>query len=574
MIINEIKLNLNEDISMLPEKIKKKTREHISNYRIVKESIDARDKSNIKKVYSVEINYKKSENWGIPFFRPDSLVKGAHNDDMHQTEKILLSEQSEESRPIIIGFGPSGMFAALTLAKAGLRPIVLERGNDVDTRTRDVENFWNGKGLNAESNVQFGEGGAGTFSDGKLTTGTKDPRIKWVLEEFVDHGAPDEILYKAKPHIGTDILRSVVKSIRKDIINLGGEVRFCSKVTNLIIEDNNVIGVKVCKTFKESPQNDTIDSHSINCHSECSEESIFTRDVILAIGHSARDTFRWLSDSGIEMEQKPFSIGVRIEHDQDIIDIAQYGRPARELGLPVADYKLNHRCENGRGVYTFCMCPGGRVVAASSEVGGMVTNGMSNHGRDSGRANSGMLVDVRTSDFGSEDVLAGVYFQEKYEHIAFMNGIKQHLETVGNLSNNVLSQNESNDFKKYDSSNSCFIPNTTWGMLRDGKSPLVEECLPEFASEAMREAMPFFGRKIKGFDSDDAKIYAVEARSSSPVRIIRDENFEGKHNFGAKPLHGFYPAGEGAGYAGGIMSAAVDGIKVAEKIIQSNWDEK
>lgn len=540
MIIEQIKLNIDEDINVLPEKIKKKFRGHISNYRIVKESIDARDKQNIKKVYSVEVNYKKSSEWGIPERNVDIGYLNDTNaekaNDVYNANSIG-KENNKLNRPIVIGFGPAGMFSALALAKAGLKPIVLERGNDVDTRVRDVENYWNGKGLNTESNVQFGEGGAGTFSDGKLTTGTKDFRIRWVLEEFVSHGAPDDILYKSKPHIGTDILRDVVKSIRKDIISLGGEVIFGAKVIELVMEDNDIAGVTYINDGKK--------------------KTIKTSNVILAIGHSSRDTFRWLCDTGIEMEKKPFSIGVRIEHDQDVIDTSQYGRPAGELGLDVSAYKLSYRCENGRGVYTFCMCPGGRVIAASSQRDGLVTNGMSNRDRGSGKANSALLVDVRTEDFESEDVLAGVYFQEKYEHIAFVNGLKQYAKITG-------ATNFDPDV--------CFIPNTTWGELKNGNAPLVSECIPSFALDSMKEAMPNFGKKIKGFDSDDALIYAVEARSSSPVRILRDENLEGKHNFGAKPLHGFYPCGEGAGYAGGIMSAAVDGIKVAEKIIEKTMN--
>ncbi len=576
----------------------------------------------------------------------------------------LPSARVLRDRPIIVGFGPAGMFAALILAQAGLRPLVLERGQEVDARTASVERFWREGTLNEQSNVQFGEGGAGTFSDGKLTTGIKDARIRKVLEEFVAAGAPKEILYKQKPHIGTDVLRLVVKNIREEIKRLGGEVRFNTLVEDLRVEDGRVSGVICAQDGAETDHESGAQPQEQNCGdlapklAQNSEDSrgarafqdtqppangggdlapqnaqksengcgIPTRclpcqTVIFAMGHSARDTFRRLRARGIAMSQKPFSVGVRIEHPQDMIDIAQYGAPGRELGLPPADYKLSWRCENGRGVYTFCMCPGGKVVIASSQAGGVVTNGMSYHDRASGIANSALLCDVRTSDFGSDDVLAGVIFQEKLEHQAFLAG-----------------------------GSSYAPPRCTWGELRNGQAPQVESCLPNFAVAALREAMPHLGRKLQGFDNPDAMVTAVETRSSSPVRFARNADYEGACSAAAgtarskfagtphyaadavmldastretgistnaphhaadavmldaampetgistnaphyaadaapcdnsmptvgnetepadgKTLIGFYPCGEGAGYAGGIMSAAVDGIRVAETIIR------
>lgn len=517
--IHEIKLNLGEPFEKLPGKIVKKIGNKglaVGSWTVVKESIDARDKSSIKMVYSVDFEAVSAKNPEKKItLAPNPKIKLEEAPDM--TYKAAVSSAGAapmKNRPVIVGFGPAGMFAGLILAQAGYKPIVLERGLDVDSRTAAVEKFWATGQLDTESNVQFGEGGAGTFSDGKLTTGIKDARIRKVLEELVKAGSPEDILYKQKPHVGTDILRDVVKSIREEIKTLGGEVRFCACVSDFVENAGKLSAVRLA------------DGSLVPCEA-----------AVFAIGHSSRDTFRWLHEKGIEMSQKPFSIGLRIEHPQDLIDKAQYGAPARELGLPVADYKLNHRCENGRGVYTFCMCPGGHVVIASSQEGGVVTNGMSYHGRDTGVANSALLCDVRTEDFGSDYVLAGVEFQEKYEHLAYING--------------------GSNYK---------APSSTWGELRDGKAPHVEGSLPEFAVAAMREAMPHLGRKLRGFDSDDAKVTATEARSSSPVRFARDENYEG--NLKDTKLEGFYPCGEGAGYAGGIMSAAVDGIRVAEAIIK------
>ena len=416
-------------------------------------------------------------------------------------------------RPVIAGFGPCGIFCALILAQQGYRPIVLERGKCVSERAEDVQNFWNGSALNTESNVQFGEGGAGTFSDGKLTTGIKDPRIHKVLSEFVSAGAPEEILYKNKPHIGTDLLRDVVANIREEIIRLGGEIRFSSKLVGIDAPSGKIKAIKAEDVL-------TGESYTIE-----------TENLVLAIGHSARDTFRYAHELGIQMSAKPFSIGVRIEHPQKMVDESQYGKTK---GLPPAEYKLSHRCENGRGVYTFCMCPGGEVIMSSSQEGGVVTNGMSNHKRDSGTANSGLLVDVRVSDFDGDDVLAGVEFQEKYERLAYKNGGGRYA-----------------------------FPKTCWSKFRDGDkdAKAVIDSLPSFAVESIREAMPYLGRKLKGFDDDNAVMKAVETRSSSPVRFFRDDNLQGS-------IKGLYPAGEGAGYAGGITSAACDGIKVAEKIIE------
>ena len=510
-IINQVKLNIGESISNLPVKISQKEHIKVKNWRIIKESIDARDKSAIKMVYSVEYNYDESaarEEYEIPCI----------------TGKM-------PRRPVVVGFGPCGIFCGLVLARAGLKPIIIERGWDVDKRAEQVRHFWKTGELDINSNVQFGEGGAGTFSDGKLTTGIKDERLGFVLSELAKHGGPDDILFKAKPHIGTDVLREVVKNIRLEIIESGGEILFGKYVSGMKLSaDNRIEAIQISDT-------------------ESSEERfIDAEDVVFAIGHSSRDTFRWLEKQKIQMSQKPFSIGVRVEHPQAVIDRAQYGDIHENLGLPAADYKLNVRVSDGRGVYTFCMCPGGEVITASSQTGGVVTNGMSNHDRNSGFANSAVLCDVRTEDFGSDHVLAGVEFQEKYERLAFVNGRKQ----AGMLPEEI---------GKY------VKPECLWREFRDDVSNTVTESLPEFCTKAIKEAMPLFGKKLKGFDDDETKMYAVEARSSSPVRFRRDESFCGYLTDG-KRIEGFYPAGEGAGYAGGIVSAAVDGIRIAEAIIR------
>jgi len=506
--ISQIKLAPGDSKDQIPAKIITKLRRRdlmVTDYRIVRESIDARDKHDIKLVYTVDFQVVKRQ-------KPKQFA--ALNMDEAPEYPYIDVPSGEEPmlhRPVIVGFGPCGMFAGLLLASRGYRPLIIERGKNVDARMADVEAFWNGGELNEESNVQFGEGGAGTFSDGKLTTGISDPRKIHILEMFVAMGADPDILYQHKPHIGTDVLRGVVKNIRKRIIKNGGEVRFQTRLVEINTKNKAVKSVVV-----ESPTEGRYE--------------IETEDVILAIGHSARDTLRYLLDRGVKMQQKPFSIGVRIEHPQALIDEAQFGS---EIHLPPADYQLSWHCQNGRGVYTFCMCPGGEVIVASSQTGGVVTNGMSNHARSSGKANSGLLVDVRTEDFGSPQPLAGVEFQEKYERLAFENAGRTYR-----------------------------APMTTWGKFRDGNpeaKPVIDS-LPEFAVDAMREAMPELGRKLKGFDSDDAVMYAVETRSSSPVRFARNENMEGT-------FVGLYPCGEGAGYAGGIMSAACDGMKAAEKII-------
>lgn len=512
--ISQIKLAPCEPKELLVKKIEKKLSSNIKikEYKIVKESIDARDKSNIRFVYTVDFDAEQRQGARKIRLKPDPKKNLSIAPDMsYKAPEPGVRELKH--RPVIAGFGPCGIFCALILAQQGYRPIVLERGKCVSERAEDVQNFWNGGALNTESNVQFGEGGAGTFSDGKLTTGIKDPRIHKVLSEFVSAGAPEEILYKNKPHIGTDLLRDVVANIREEIIRLGGEIRFSSKLVGIDAPSGKIRAVKVQEVLNG-------ESYTLE-----------TENLVLAIGHSARDTFRYAHELGVQMSAKPFSIGVRIEHPQKMVDEAQYGKTK---GLPPAEYKLSHRCENGRGVYTFCMCPGGEVIMSSSQEGGVVTNGMSNHKRDSGTANSGLLVDVRVSDFDSDNALAGVEFQEKYERLAYKNGGGRYA-----------------------------FPKTCWSKFRDGDkdAKAVIDSLPSFAVESIREAMPYLGRKLKGFDDDNAVMKAVETRSSSPVRFFRDDNLQGS-------IKGLYPAGEGAGYAGGITSAACDGIKVAEKIIE------
>ena len=497
--IHEIKLGLEEDKSGIPEKIKKRlgTKSVISEYKIVKESLDARDKNSIKYVYTVDFNIGG---------RFPGLEKSPDTAYIYPRPKA-----KPVRRPIIAGFGPCGMFAALALSEMGYGPIVLERGRRVGERVRDVELFWREGILDVESNVHFGEGGAGTFSDGKLTTGIKDPRVKKVLEELALAGAGDEILYKQRPHIGSDVLRTVVMNIREKIIRSGGEIRFETRLDHIITEQGRIAAVVA--------------------QGNGAAETIETDALILAVGHSARDTVRTLYTDGVRMEQKQFSIGVRIEHLQEKINESQYGKGAPK-GLPPAEYKLAHRCANGRGVYTFCMCPGGEVIAVSSQAGHVATNGMSLRARDGKFANSAILVDVKTSDFGSPDPLSGIAFLEQYEQAAF--------RLAGG---------------RYRA------PKTTWGEFSAGADTahLVLGSLPTFAANGVKEAMPFFAEKIAGFDDSGAAVYAVESRSSSPFRIARGPDYQSS-------VLGLYPGGEGAGYAGGIMSAAVDGIKIAEEI--------
>lgn len=487
--MNEIRLRLDQDKRMIPDLVRRKLNARdlvMKNITIVRESVDARNKNNIKLVYTIDFD----SNISLPLKEAPDL------------SYQVIRPEKKAKRPVVAGFGPCGIFCALVLAEAGMEPIVLERGKKVAERKEDVDLFWKEGRLDTESNVQFGEGGAGTFSDGKLTTGIKDNRIRKVLEEFCGAGAPGEILYKQRPHIGTDVLRGVIKEIREKIIALGGEIRFGTKMTGIRTENDQLFSVIA------------------------GGEEIVTDDLVLAVGHSARDTFAMLNDMGIPMEQKPFSIGVRVQHPQKMINRAQYGDHGLANVLGPAEYKLSHHLDNGRGVYTFCMCPGGKVIAAASETGGLVTNGMSYSARDGKYANSGLLVDVRPEDFGSDDVLAGVEFQRRYERLAFA--------IAGGY----------------------VPPLATWEEFEGSD---VMECLPGFASSSIMQALPVMGRKLKGFDDPRTMMFAVETRSSSPVRMMRNDDF-------MSSVAGIYPGGEGAGHAGGIMSAAVDGIKIAESI--------
>ena len=512
--ISEIKLNISQNEQDLPAAVRKKLKKRdlkIYDLRIVKESIDARKKPDIKLVYTVEFSCNQK-------LSLDEAVKNEY--------KSPIANLGHKQRPVVAGFGPAGMFAGLILAEAGLRPIILERGEPVDQRMQTVLKYWQSGILNPESNVQFGEGGAGTFSDGKLTTRIKDVRIGKVLEEFIKAGADRSIEYKQKPHIGTDKLRKVVKNIRSKIESLGGEVRFMSLLEDIKISETEM-GESVLQevTVREQRDGGSIRRYQIR-----------TAALIVATGHSARDTFTMLKEHEAKMEQKPFSIGVRVKHLQQMINEAQYGDGKLAERLGPAEYKLHHRCESGRGVYTFCMCPGGEIIDSSSESETAVTNGMSESARDGKYANSGLLVDVRTSDFASDDPLAGIEFQKKYEKLAYIQGQDG-------------------------------IPETTYGCFEKNADDPVRNSLPDFAVESIIEAMPHLGRKLRGFDASDTIMKAVESRSSSPVRILRDE-------MGQSNIRGVFPAGEGPGYAGGIVSAAVDGIRMAENMIALIFSEQ
>lgn len=498
----------------------------IKSLKLFKKSVDARKKNDVHFICTVEVGLENESE----IFR--------HNKD----PKIIQAEpycyqlpvsKKLDQRPVVVGFGPAGMFAALILAQAGQCPIVFERGSSVEKRTAQVSEFWHGGRLNTESNVQFGEGGAGTFSDGKLNTGTKDKRARKVLEEFVSAGAPQEILYEAKPHIGTDKLAGTVKNIRETIISLGGEVHFETRLTNLILKNGQVAAIEV------TPQ-------------EGNPYQVETNHVILALGHSARDTLEWLCSMGLPMEQKTFSIGARIEHLQSKINIAQYGKFAEDPALGAADYKLAVHLKNGRGVYTFCMCPGGTVVAAASEKGHLATNGMSNFARDGRNANSALLVGVSPEDFGSAHPLAGIQFQRKLEKSAFELGGSNYHAPVQRVED-FLNRRPSKSLGEV-------VPTYTPGVTPCS----LDYCLPEFITESMRQGILLMNNSLTGFSSPDAVLTAVESRSSSPVRLLRGDDLQSVSG------KGLYPCGEGAGYAGGIVSAAVDGIKCAEKILSDD----
>lgn len=523
--VSNIKLDINESIdnikSLLLKKLKISEKELVS-YNIYKESIDARKKGKIDFVYTVDVELKNEKN-----ILKKSRLKDVVEVKQNKYKDIKSGDEKLCNRPVIVGSGPAGLFASLLLAQRGYNPILLERGLDVDTRTEDIRKFWEDGKFNPKSNVQFGEGGAGTFSDGKLTTRIKDIRCRKVLEELVNSGAPEEILYSHKPHVGTDILKEVVKNIRKEIIRLGGEVKFDSKVTDISIN------------------NEKIESITIN-----DKEILKTEVVILAIGHSARDTYKMLYERGVKVIQKPFAIGARIEHPQSLINKSQYKEFYNHPRLGAADYRLVEHTSNGRTIYTFCMCPGGSVIASASEEGQVVTNGMSEHARDKENANSAVLVNVTPEDFGSEHPLAGIYFQEKYEKLAFECGgrnYKAPIQLVGDFLNNRVST-------KLGSVNPSYKPGYKFVDLT--------QCLPEFVCETMKEGLILLDNKLKGFAMEDAILTGVETRSSAPIRIVRDEETLESAN-----VKGLYPSGEGAGYAGGIVTAAVDGIKCAEKII-------
>ncbi|KKM11733.1 hypothetical protein SY88_07215 [Clostridiales bacterium PH28_bin88] len=493
---------------------------------VVRQAVDARRKQGIGFVYTVDVlveddTGRKALGLNIPSVGPVAEPK---------PRQLTRGQERLPYPPVVVGAGPAGLFAALSLARWGYRPLLLERGREIARRTRDVEAFWQGGDLDPSSNVQFGEGGAGTFSDGKLTTRIKDERVHEVLRYLVEAGAPEEVAYLHKPHIGTDRLREVVVRLRRRLLDLGGQVRFQARVSQLLLDHRRVVGVMV---------ND--------------QTEILAGVVVLAIGHSARDTYAALAGQQVAMEPKPFAVGLRVEHPQALIDKAQYGRLAGHPRLGAADYHLTYHSEEyGRNAYTFCMCPGGYVVAAASEKGGVVTNGMSEFARDSGIANSAVVVSVGPGDFPDEGPLAGVEFQRRWERRAYQLGggdYQAPAQRVGDF----LAGRVSGD-----------LPVTPVPTYRPGAVPAdLRDCLPKEVGEVLSEALAAFDRKLKGFAGDNAVLTGVETRTSAPLRLVRDERCCSVNT------RGLYPAGEGAGYAGGIVSAAVDGMRVAEAIIET-----
>lgn len=522
--INNIKVSFDdsfENLKKITADFLKINENDIFEILLVKKAVDARKKNDVHYVCSVNITVKNE----------NKILKSCKNATVVSQKKYEypVSNSVMQNRPVVIGLGPAGLFAGLVLAKCGYAPIIFERGSEVDKRSRDISDFWNNAKLDINSNVQFGEGGAGTFSDGKLTTGIKDVRCGKVLEELVKFGAPPEIKYLAKPHIGTDNLRNVVKNMRNEIICLGGEVHFDTKVIGFTIENGSLVSLTVEHNSKKS--------------------EFRANSAILAIGHSARDTFEVLEKCGLSIEQKPFSVGARIEHSQDMINKSQYGKFYKKLGA--ADYKLSVHLPNGRSAYTFCMCPGGVVVGAASEAGGVVTNGMSDFARDGKNSNSALLVGVNPADYGDTSPLAGIRFQQNIEKLAFKVGGGNYnapVQLVGDFLRDKPSAVLGSILPTYK-------PEVTPSDLR--------ECLPSYVTETMKMAIIEMDKHLNGFAEYDAVLTGAETRSSSPVRIVRNSLFESN-------VKGIYPCGEGCGYAGGIMSAAVDGIRCAEAVIENN----
>jgi len=536
--LTEIKLPLDHSVEALRALILRTLgipEAGLLGFRVRRRGHDARKPGTIALVYTLDVEVRDE----------DALLKKFHGsphigrapDETYRYPLHACPEPGRRAttppatRPIVIGSGPCGVFAGLSLARMGLKPLILERGRSVRERTKDVWGFWRERHFDAVSNVQFGEGGAGTFSDGKLYSGIKDRGhyIRRILQDFVDCGAPEEILYISKPHIGTLRLVKVVEKLRQQIIAAGGEFSFESQVADVVVENNAVRGVVLA-----------------------SGEQIDSNQIVLAVGHSARDTFEMLHNKGVRIDAKPFSIGFRIEHPQHLIDVARLGRYAGNPQLGAADYKLVQHCQNGRSVYSFCMCPGGQVVAATSEEGRVVTNGMSHYSRADHNANAGIVVGITPADFGSEHPLAGIGLQRELEARAFV---------LGGGNYNAPSQRVGDFLAARPSAGPgsvlpSYTPGVTWTNL--------DRSLPDYAISAIREALPKFDRTIKGFAMPDAVLTGVETRTSSPIRIPRDE-----HSFESLNTKGLYPAGEGAGFAGGILSAAVDGMKVAEAVARA-----
>jgi uncharacterized FAD-dependent dehydrogenase len=534
--LNEIKLPLNHEEPELAQAILARLKisaEQMLGFTVYKRSYDARKKSNISLIYSIDV--ETTDDAGILARRADDKHLMPAPDMAYKFVAQGVNADGKQPRPVVIGMGPCGLFAALILAQMGLKPIILERGKTVRERTKDTFGFWRKRVLNPESNVQFGEGGAGTFSDGKLYSQISDPKHygRKVLTEFVKSGAPEEIIYVSKPHIGTFRLVKMVENMREEIVALGGEIRFEQRVTDFDIREEN--GVRQMRGLHLA-----------------SGEYIATNHVVLAVGHSARDTFQTLYDRGVYVEAKPFSIGFRVEHPQSLIDQCRFGPNAGHPILGAADYKLVHHASNGRAVYSFCMCPGGTVVAAASEPGRVVTNGMSQYSRAERNANSAIVVSISPEVDYPGHPLAGIELQRRLEEKAYVLGGSNY-NAPGQLMGDFVAGRASSDVGAVQPS---FKPGITWTNLAT--------ILPEYAVVALREAFPAFDKQVKGYFKHDAVLTGLETRTSSPIRIKRNND-----DLQSLNTRGLFPAGEGAGYAGGILSAGVDGIKVAEAVALS-----